>query len=703
MVFVNPYTFIGFPSEVRREKPIGHAPTREEAKALYSGTLRVKWRLASPLAIPADGSWGLGEDNKCAGQRSAEIRIPGASVKGAVRSVHEALFAGCLRIVDPEYTPVYRDLMSTALTDGWRFAVVMTPDVNVENDDGATAKVMLCGDVGWVDGADVKKAFQDLGRLPRTGDFVQPEDRPDGKGRKTYRSVTNPQLADRGDNFIDEFKKALDKKLSVILVTDTAARDDKKPYYWAAAQPNEKNGLRVVSRQALRSFRQKLRGARHDSPAFENDSPAFENVYWPPPQGRGCSGGEPVAQRRSVDGWLRRGDVIWVKLDDRGCEVIDIKLSLGWRSPAGGKRPKLRDRVPERAMPCHEADRLCLSCTVFGSIDPNAKTRDDGRQDSYGGHVRFGDAIGNCNQQDWELDVELAPLGTPHPGAGMYYLTPITAQEMRGKLERPDLPTRWDSVAGELKPRNLRGRKFYWHSDPEKQKREKHLPSERFRRQQEAHQNEENIPKVHLVKKAELQQTIAFDCLDAIGLASLLAALNPALLLGQRNGPYGLHLGRGKPLGLGSVTTEVELKMTTTADRYADNPPELTELPDLRTVLEKGIPQRCGANSMQAIAEEARKVLSLTGLGEQAAEVSYPTCGSWSEFGTPAFHESFKFFQQNSGQVREKRPTGGSSTGKNRQHGSRGRGGIKKKPDLGRGPWAPLPLAIDQQGQECAP
>ena len=114
---------------------------------------------------------------------------------------------------------------------------------------------------------------------------------------------------------------------------------------------------------------------------------------------------------------------------------------------------------------------------------------------------------------------------------------------------------RWDSVAGELKPRNLRGRKFYWHSDPEKQKREKHLPSERFRRQQEAHQNEENIPKVHLVKKAELQQTIAFDCLDAIGLASLLEALNPDLLLGQRNGPYGLHLGRGKPLGLGSVTT----------------------------------------------------------------------------------------------------------------------------------------------------
>ena len=40
-----------------------------------------------------------------------------------------------------------------------------------------------------------------------------------------------------------------------------------------------------------------------------------------------------------------------------------------------------------------------------------------------------------------------------------------------------------------------------------------------------------------------------------------------------------------------------------------DNSPELTKLPDLRTVREKGIPQRCGANSMQAIAEEARSSL----------------------------------------------------------------------------------------------
>lgn len=658
MAFVNPYTFIGFPEKVDRRSPLGHTPSRAEARERYTGHLDVTWKVRTPLAIPEDGSWGLGGPADHEVSATGPLRIPGASVKGAVRSVHEALFAGCARVVDPLFTPVYRELMSTNLSAGWTLAVVVSPDADVTNAD-PTVQVMPCGDVGWTRGARVKAQAPD-GRLPRTGDFIRPVAPAEDHGRTLHAEVQSFQAVERGAGWLTAFKQGLAAGLSLILVTDTSARAQNNPlYYWATAQPNPTAGLVRVSTNGLRRFRQRLRGADR----ADDTAGVFEPVMWPP------DSQTPVAQRRTVDGVLRQGDVVWARIEDN--EVVDLKLSLGWRVPAGGARPTLESRIPKAARPCrHLKAGLCLSCVIFGSVDATPG-EGEGRQDSYGGHVRFGDVTGTCTQG--RRSVELAPLGTPHPGAGMYYLAPVTKEQMVGKMIRPDRPSHWDSEAGEFAgSRDLRGRKFYWHSDPERQQRAKHLQQPRYRRLPAVHTNAELAPKVHLVEQANLQQRITFDGLDATALASLLAALRPSLVLGN-SGDFALHLGRGKPLGLGSVQAKVTVRMTTTADRYSAEPTVLSELPGLTTALSVGIRERCG--ELTTIHAEARRVLDFEGLGEQAVDVGYPTVKPWSAFTTDAFHESFTFFQDNAGEVRGKRG------------------------EEYREPWGVLPLSTQRQGQ----
>lgn len=673
MAFINPYTFINFPQEVRRRAPLGHAPSREQARERYTGSLTVTWNLRSPIAIPNDRSWGPDRDDPVDGQ---EIRIPGASAKGAVRSLHEALFAGCARIIDPLFTPVYREIMTADLVDGWQLGVVTTPDANVLEGPNPDVTIMPCKpEVTWVRGDAVRRA---AAGLPKTGDFVLPSGtRTQEFNRVTFSDARNFVSVSRGNTWASDFLPAARGGLSVLLITDTSARDKRGAYYWATAPLDMSSRPLPVSPRALTFFRRRIVGADRAHPT----DPSFRGVTWPPPP---AAGSPTVAQRRSVDGWFRQGDVLWVRVE--AGQVVDIKLSVGWRAPAGGKHPTVEQRIPRHVQPCrHGAEsydkdgtkhpaELCLSCSIFGSVDATADDDEAGKQRSYGGHVRFGDITGECTAG--RANVQLAPLGTPHLGAGMYYLSAVTHDQMERHKRQGDLPSRWDSSAGEStfrdvagrEPRQLRGRKFYWHANPEAQRVAKHLTRPRYERTQDVHDNEATLSTVHLVEAAELTQTITFDGLDAVSLATLLASLSPGLVLGEQH-TYGLHLGRAKPLGLGSVTTEVQLNMTSTADRYTDNPQELTELPDLATTLADEVPKRCG--DLTGIINQAKKVLDIDGLGEYAADVAYPTMHPWSTFNHDEFHQSYEFFQKNNGQVRKDKVT----------------------KQFVRDRWAPLPVA----------
>ena len=73
-----------------------------------SGSFIVTWKFTSPFQAPGGPSG------------TTVLRLPGSSVKGAVRSLHETLAGGCLRVFDEDFIPSYRDRRGPArgLDDG---------------------------------------------------------------------------------------------------------------------------------------------------------------------------------------------------------------------------------------------------------------------------------------------------------------------------------------------------------------------------------------------------------------------------------------------------------------------------------------------------------------------------------------------------------------------------------------------------------
>ena len=610
--FVNPYTFVPLPRKVVCGQPPGHDPGPDEARERYVGALEVTWRIQSPLAIPTE-EWGsIGGD----------VRIPGSSIKGAVRSTHEMLFGGCLRQVDLGYRPTYRQLPTMDALKDWRMAVVLDDD-----------EVLLCEkeDPKRRSSIDSKALCERVGDRARTGDVVAVNSDDDWKDRSELRVAERFQVLQRPAEVSGYEKLA---GCYVVLITKKGARRDavRATWYWSLGKLTRERA--TFSEKATRDFSWAMMEARPDGERWID-------VF---------RGKTKLGQARGNEHALEPGSVIWVKVRDG--MVTAIKLSQFWRERS---KECLGDRIPQETKPCDgENLRLCPSCSVFGSADTlndqadTDERRREGDQRSYAAHVRFGSAIGVDLQGD---EVILAPLGQPHPGAGLTYLEPTSPEA--APASRDERWSRWDSD-GKQK-RQLRGRKFYWHSDPERQLDHlKHtqgvgeVPGRHLKRE---HHSADMCTKAQLVTGGTFRQTITFDGLDRFGVASLLAALQPGRLLAPDDADrFALHLGRGKPLGLGSVTAEITAaRITTVAARYGDK----AETPLETFVIDPAeVKDRCG--DLDAVHEGARKVLRLDGLGENRWKVTYPTRETWKQFGSKEFDESFKFFKDFGGPAQSK-------------------------------------------------
>ena len=606
--FVNPYTFVPLPRKVVCGQPPGHDPGPDEARERYVGALEVTWRIQSPLAIPTE-EWGsIGGD----------VRIPGSSIKGAVRSTHEMLFGGCLRQVDLGYRPTYRQLPTMDALKDWRMAVVLDDD-----------EVLLCEEEKKRSSVDSETLRQRLGGKARTGDVIAVNSKNDWKDKPERRVAERFQVRDRPADASGYEDLA---GCYVVLITKEGARHEtatvkgkkvRTKWYWSLGKLTRERA--TISSQAKHDFSWAMMEARPDGERWID-------VF---------RGKTKLGQARGNKHALEPGSVIWVKVLNG--EVTAIKLSQFWRERS---EECLGNRIPKETRPCDDENlRLCPSCSVFGSADTlNDKAdtderRREGDQRSYAAHVRFGSAVGVDLQGG---EVTLAPLGQPHLGAGLTYLEPKPSAPT--PKSRDMRQSRWDSD-GKQK-RQLRGRKFYWHSNPERQL--DHLqhtqgvgdvPGRHLKRE---HHGAEMCTKAQLVTGGTFRQTITFDGLDRFGVASLLAALQPGRLLGD--GEFALHLGRGKPLGLGSVTAEITAaRITTVAARYGDKG-DKAETPLEKFVIDPAeVRTRCG--DLDAVHEGARKVLRLDGLGENWWKVTYPTCEVWQQFGSKEFDESFKFFK----------------------------------------------------------
>jgi hypothetical protein len=191
---------------------------------------------------------------------------------------------------------------------------------------------------------------------------------------------------------------------------------------------------------------------------------------------------------------------------------------------------------------------------VFGSADPDGRGDDEvSRQLSYRGHVRVDDAVATADVQP--LAWELAPMASPKPSAGQFYLdnSQLSRERRIGSNLEPPLAT-WGSKADQDgAPRRIRGRKFYWRTDTPTAGH----GAATSRGHKRAHHSPELTRTVQLIPTGtEFTTTVTFDNLSRAELGSVIAALDPRFLWPDSD--VVTSVGGGKPFGFGSVSVTVE-------------------------------------------------------------------------------------------------------------------------------------------------
>jgi CRISPR-associated protein (TIGR03986 family) len=573
--FVNPYTFVPHAATVQRGMPSGHAAM---ADGNVSGFLDVTLTARTPVLIGGFGTDGKPElPHRVA---DGKVIVPGSGLMGAVRSLHEALAGGCLRVLNSDWVPVHRHPASTSYTKDLRLAVVSRVK------EGQPTEVRLCDRWIWV---PARLLPTGNGQLPRTGDHLQyqPErgrnsEIPDRAltgvaGRRVLRarSEQHPDGIPAGSLVTAGQMGRVAEDCWVLLVTDTNARSGKRPVYFALGKTGPGSRACDVPDETWTHYQAMVAGAddqRRESlkkagvtgrkePPWDPEKPSYAEV--PPPPGSEDDT-EALGERLRARTYFYEGQPIWVKVRPDDNTVSEIRLSQFWRY--AGDHP-VGERVGE-AGPCTEPDELCWSCRLFGSADTEGRGADDlAVQHSYRGHIRIDDLVAEGEVQPLAWD--LAPLASPKPSAGQFYLD-NKGRQMLAQKDTPAAAT-WGSVADDgREPRPIRGRKYYWRTtDP--------TGGQVPRGKKRAHQSEAMSGKAHLIPAGtRFHGRIAFDNLSLADLGSLLAALDPRQL-GHVDGEGWAgtvtSVGGGKPFGFGAVTIEVsQLQAQTAAERYLGEP-----------------------------------------------------------------------------------------------------------------------------------
>ena len=644
--FVNPYTFVPLPeSPPVRGKPAGHHTLDADDGAVrFQGTITARLVARSPLLVRNIDSSAPMRDGVARAPRTpgGDLFIPGSTLHGAIRALHETLSGSCLRVFDPDFVPVYRDVASGALREGWDLGLVAEVD-----DRGRPTRLLRCTQTKWVELDTLLKAVDQV----VTGQRFDLDD--DGFDRVHGREVYNPEREVRLNERDGRW---------VVLVTDDSARANEH-YHFAVGRLPESGETYELTDRAWAAFRRAAEGTKQfyaGRGEARPDLAAERRRLAQPGTSLDDVLGRPVGKFEQWRGkarwllprpWLHKDQVVWLA-PPMGRHIGGIALSYLWRT--AGLRDAGERLRPAGYAACHDPTWLCPSCAVFGSAD----TRDPGargvdrraaEQRSYRGHVRVLDAVADPADVPDPVTVTLPAVGSPRPGSGQFYLDDPAAATARLAYQRPR--SRWGPT-DPTEPRHLRGRKFYWQTDPDTDARRRRWQ----RHDDEAHGGE----RVELVARgSRYRLRLTFDGLTGAQLGGLVAALQPQRLFAARTEPlpyptetepgFAIHVGGGKPLGLGSCQVEdVTVAAHDAGSRY----------------LTPGPAREVDADELVAefVAEHADR---LSGTWQDLAAalhtdhvdsriVGYPTDVPWAdEHGRCAGrrrHESFRWFRNTTGE-----------------------------------------------------
>lgn len=612
--FINPYTFVPLPAvDPDRRVPTGHSGTN--SGPLLSGKLSVEIRARGPVLIKGyRSSDGHGGTTHVLPRRAdGQAFLPGSSLKGALRSLHETLTGSCLRAFDPDYLPSYRE--TVVHRPNRRMAVVEEPP-----GENTPPKIRLCEAAQ----ADRYRLRQDVFKAnkPCSGQRLRIE----------WRDPAQPvvKFDSEGD--------------WILFVSDAGPRKPTQPYYAHVRKiSQEPAAVTEIPEKVWDDFCRVVQDADDQRTSRLSDTRGkryheVKHQYRPkkgPP--RTFVGYRYLASRD-----LEKGQPVWVDIENGG--VTWLGLAMNWRRLGAGT-------AGERAgefHPCRDYVELCPSCRLLGSVDPiEAKGDKTAVQRAYRGHVRFHDAVAGhiADGEPWHLP----PMGAPSPGAGQAYLK--NSPEDIGDWAATPL-RQWGAQPDAVEARPLRGRKFYW-------------PTPEFNGREQAREHQKRSAgnsERELTSKASafpagttFTTEITFTDLTEAQLGGLLATLEPwrVLLDGGAADDEELNvlIGGGKPLGFGRCALAVNTADSVvhrSAERYSGHE---------RLPLETGVDRLIKAfvesvdDLVRELWEPLKRVLSPAGC--DGSLVWYPPGAHWDKRGEnkgKTFDDGYtQFWKQHSG------------------------------------------------------
>jgi CRISPR-associated protein (TIGR03986 family) len=242
---------------------------------------------------------------------------------------------------------------------------------------------------------------------------------------------------------------------------------------------------------------------------------------------------------------LRKGDLVYY--------VPQSKLAIPVLRPVLISRlPYKYDRaalLPAAHHACKEYNQLCPACRTFGWVweaENEEEAEAAGKRVAYAGRVRF--SLAQLRHDAGTFDATLAILSTPKPTTTRFYLAPKTGKPRDG---RPDKEVGYDN-----EEQRLRGRKIYRHHGDQ-------FSAQEYQSVGGKKSNQNRTVRGVQEEGSVFEFELSFENLASVELGALLWTLELEAGMNHR-------LGYGKPLGFGSARVEIQgLKLLNTATCYA--------------------------------------------------------------------------------------------------------------------------------------
>lgn len=538
--FVNPYNFIPLGEKCQREKP------EIDENDCYTGYFECSMKLLTPLFIPNTSSSvrllqkeeaeeGEKTGKKYAGYDffsyedysneepyqdkmplppSAPV-IPGSELRGAIRSVYEAAFNGCMSTVDGN-----RDLSR-------RCAEIKNPGVLYWDKEQKAWYLKKCSKARL-------RVEQPGEKLKACGKLMK---------RKQYKGLREGQ----------EIGVSLDRKRKVEKYQLYGNLEKLEKGYLHKGEPMEGKKKCEAVFFAITGPAYKVR---------EDDIVLFYKVL---DEYRDEKKNGKVKDKNWYKDCDLKKDGTWNFV----YYAMDIKMNKDkeqnedghvYLCPACIGREAFRKKIENLLksnggyQPCSD-ENLCPACQIFGMMD---KTEKPGTY-AYGSKVRITDAtlihpVRNSSSL-FEKPIVLPEMGEPRPSAVEFYtISPYEENEKRKKQGYWTYDYKCQKGKGKNDDRlnldqnqpRLRGRKYYWHSAVDLKKFEENRVSAMQQR----------IRPLKPSDKSGMQSTFQFRVyFEQLGKKQL-EQLKWSLDFGDPNCAH--KIGRGKPLGFGSVQINIE-------------------------------------------------------------------------------------------------------------------------------------------------